>query len=213
MPKSSPPSSIPFLNIRNILALRGDPPAGSKEGWDGDYKYAYRLVEQIKNLNQGKYLPKSDAEGPFVSGMKTDFCIMVAGHPEDPIDVEIEHIKAKIDCGAEAIITQMVFSFEEYKNYVDALRKNGINIPVLPGIRPVMKPSQIDSLEKFFGLKVCDELRKGIDEGGEDFGMAYFIDFIKKLKDYGAPGAHFFIFNGLDIFLKMIEKSDLTVIA
>ncbi len=195
-----------YLDIKNILALRGDPPAGSNEEWEGDYKYAYCLVNQIKNMNNGIYLPRFPGDGEFVSGIKTDFCIIVAGHPENPIKEELKYIKSKIDAGADVIITQMVFSFDEYKKYVESLRKAGINLPVIAGIRPLTSLKQANSVENFFKLKVCDELKKGLEEKGKDFGLEYFTDLIKNLKEYNAPGVHFFVLNDVDLVKELIKR-------
>lgn len=193
-----------YFNIKNVLALRGDPPAGSKEAWDGDYKFAFNLVDQIQRMNNGQYIPRDESEEPFKLGVKTDFCMLVAGHPEDPIDIEISHMKNKIKAGADVIITQMIFSFEEYKNYVDSLRNAGITIPILPGIRPLRNIKQAESMENFFGLKIDNKLKEGLLEGNEKFSINYFSDFIKKLKDFGAPGVHLFILNDIDIVKKII---------
>jgi methylenetetrahydrofolate reductase (NADPH) len=194
------------FNIKNILALRGDPPAGSKEEWNGDYDYAYQLVEQIKWLNKGHYLPRNKDEGDYRQGLETDFCILVAGHPEAPIEKEIEHMKEKVKKGAEVIITQMLFTFDEYKNYVEALRNNGINVPVIPGIRPLKRMEQIESVEKFFKLKVCDELKEGIRKEGDSFGYKYFTKLISDLKAYGAPGVHLFLLNDLEAVKDMFSQ-------
>ncbi len=201
-----------YFDINNILALRGDPPAGAKdEEWDGDYKYAYLLVKQISDLNKGRYLPRRNMDDrEFREGIKADFCIIVAGHPEYPIDEEIEHIKAKIDAGAEVIITQMIFSFSEYKEYVENLRKNGIKLPVIPGVRPLVNFKQAESVEKFFGLKVNDELKRGLKEASDkeayEFGVNYTVDMIKKLKEYKAPGVHLFVLNDVDIVEELIKR-------
>ncbi|MCK5282847.1 MAG: methylenetetrahydrofolate reductase [Nanoarchaeota archaeon] len=195
-----------YFDIRNILALRGDPPAGSSEEWNGDYKYASLLVNQINDLNNGKYLPRIGMDEEFKEGVNTDFCVLVAGHPEDPIEDEIEHMKAKIDAGADVIITQMIFSFDDYKNYVEALRKNGIKLPVIPGIRPLISIKQADSVEKFFKLKVCDELKKGLKEKGREFGLDYFADMVKKLKEYGAPGVHLFVLNDVGLVGELYKR-------
>ncbi len=198
-----------YFDINNILALRGDPPAGAKdEEWDGDYKYAYLLVKQISELNKGRYSPRRNVDtGDFREGIKTDFCIIVAGHPEDSFDEELEHIKAKIDAGAEVIITQMIFSFSEYKEYVENLRKSGIELPVIPGIRPLVNLKQAESIETFFGLKVCDELKEGLKgKEAHEFGINYTADMIKKLKEYGAPGVHLFVLNDVDIVEELIKK-------
>ena len=136
-------------------------------------------------------------------GIKTDFCIIVAGHPEDPVEKEIEHLKAKIEAGAEVIITQMIFSFKEYEVYVKNLKKHGITLPVIPGIRPITSMSQADSIERFFGLKVGDELKQGLggkcEKEAYDFGLNYTAGLIKKLKAFNAPGVHLFVLNDTKI--------------
>ncbi|MFH2027507.1 MAG: methylenetetrahydrofolate reductase [Nanoarchaeota archaeon] len=201
-----------YFGINNILALRGDPPAGAKdEVWDGDYKYAYKLVKQISELNKGHYLPRKNFDkGEFREGVKTDFCILVAGHPEDPIEQEIKHMKAKIEAGAQVIITQMIFSFEEYKGYVEVLRENGIDLPVIPGVRPLTNIKQAQSIEKFFNLPVNEELKKGLedknDHEAEEFGLDYAVDMINKLKVYGAPGVHLFVLNDVELVEKLLER-------
>jgi methylenetetrahydrofolate reductase (NADPH) len=187
-----------MFGLSNVLALRGDKPAGSDEPWSGDYKYAYKLVEQIKNMNAGNYLPRNEKEKPFHKGVKTDFCTLVAGHPEDPIEQEIIHMKKKVEAGAQIILTQMIFSFKEYQSYVEHLRKAGIDLPVIPGIRPLKTTKQIESLERFFGLKVPKKLKDGIKNEGEKYGLKHTVDFINKLKDFKAPGAHFFVLNDIE---------------
>lgn len=200
-----------YLDIHNILALRGDPPAGAKEeAWDGDYIYAYKLVKQISELNNGHYLPRKNIDsGEFREGVKTNFCICVAGHPEDPIEEEIEHIKAKVEAGANVIITQMVWSFEEYDKYVKSLRENGIDLPVIPGVRPLTHIKQANSIEKFFNLPVNEELKAGLkdksDEEAEEFGLQYTADMIKKLKEAKAPGIHLFVLNDVDMVDKLLS--------
>ena len=201
-----------YFGIRNVLALRGDPPAGHKEeDWDGDYKYAYLLVKQIKDMNKGLYLPRVNIDKCSREGSKTDFCIIAAGHPEDPVKEEIEHIKAKVEAGADVIITQMIFSFEDYKKYVESLRKSGIKIPVIPGARPLINYKQAKSVEDFFSLKVAKKLIDGLKEAETDkeaheFGINYCVDMIKKLKQYGAPGVHLFVLNDIEIVDDLLKK-------
>lgn len=202
-----------YFDINNILALRGDPPAGAKdEEWEGEYRYAYLLTKQISELNKGRYLPRKNIDkGEYREGVKTDFCIIVAGHPEDPIKEEVKHIKAKVNSGAEVIITQMIFSFEDYKDYVENLRRNNIKLPVIPGIRPLIGLKQAESVEKFFGSKVNDELKKGLKEASNDkeayeFGINYTSKMIKKLEDYGAPGVHLFVLNDVELVEELIGR-------
>ena len=202
-----------YFEINNILALRGDPPAGAKdEKWDGDYEHAYLLVKQISDLNKGRYIPRRNIDkGEFREGVKTDFCIIVAGHPEDNVEQEIKHIKAKIEAGAEVIITQMIFSFEEYQQYVENLRRKGIKVPVIAGVRPLVNYKQAESVENFFGLKVADELKEGLrnasdDNSAHEFGIGYAAEMIKKIKEYGAPGVHLFALNDVEIVEEILKK-------
>lgn len=202
-----------YFGIRNILALRGDAPAGAKEEiWNGDYQYAYLLVEQIKKMNHGLYLPTPTMKATERKGLPTDFCILVAGHPEDPREKEIEHLKCKIQAGAEAIITQMIFSFEEYKRYVEAIRAAGINLPVLAGIRPLVDYAQARTIEPFFGIKVDERLMKGLKELEGDkekarqFGLNYTAEMIRKLKKYGCPGVHLFVLFDRKILDEILAK-------
>jgi len=199
------------FSIKNVLALRGDPPAGTKEPWNGDYRYAYLLVKQLHDLNKGIYLPTPLKNEPR-KGEKCDFCILVAGHPEDPFEEENIHIKSKVDAGAEVIITQMIFSFEDYKLYVENLRKIGIKLPVLAGIRPIVSYKQAKSVENFFGIKVPRKLKEELEKLQDDpkesreFGISYFSDMIKNLKEYGCPGVHLFILQDFPVVDEIIEK-------
>ncbi len=199
------------FGIRNLLALRGDPPAGTKEPWDGDYKFAYLLAKQLSDMNKGMYLP-TPLKDELRSGEKCDFCILVAGHPEDPFEEEKVHIQAKVDAGAEVIITQMIFSFEEYKEYVENLRNAGIKLPIIAGIRPIVNFKQAKSVENFFGINVPKGLKEELEKLEDDpaksreFGVSYFSDMIKKLKEYGCPGVHLFILQDFPIVDEIIDK-------
>jgi methylenetetrahydrofolate reductase (NADPH) len=200
-----------YFGIVNILALRGDPPAGQKGEWNGDYKYAYLLANQIKDMNSEMYLPRINADEGFRKGLKTNFCVIAAGHPEDPFEEELEHIKAKIDAGAEVIITQMIFSFDEYKEYVENLRKNNIKLPVIPGIRPLTSFKQAQSIENFFKLTPAEPLKEGLknaktDKDAYEFGINYIVDMIRKLMDYGAPGVHLFVLNDVGVVEELKKR-------
>ncbi len=96
-----------YLGIRNVLVIKGDPPATRKEDepWKGEFKESFKLIAQINAMNEGKFLERE--------GEPTEFTIMAAGHPEE----EDNNIQQKKDAGAEAIITQMVFDIETFKKY------------------------------------------------------------------------------------------------
>jgi methylenetetrahydrofolate reductase (NADPH) len=195
-----------LFGVQNILALRGDKPAKSHEHWKGAYKYAYLLIKQIESMNSGKYLPRKNIDTKYHKGIKTDFCVFVAGHPEDPIEEEIWHMKKKVKAGANGIITQMIFSYDKFHDYKQSLRKAGIKIPIIPGIRPIKSLDEILSIEKFFKLKIPLNLKQGIKNYGEKFASDYFVDLIKKIRKDHGTGVHLFMFNDIDSVPKFIHE-------
>lgn len=201
-----------YLGVANLLALRGDAPAGQKDAaWDGDYHYAYLLCQQVSAMNNGRYLPRINVDETARPGFKTGFCLLVAGHPEDPPAAEIEHLRAKIAAGGQVIITQMIFSCEEYATYVANLRSHGIDLPVIAGFRPLVSLAQAESAENFFKLKIPDELKRGLQEAASEeaahaFGVAYAADQLRQLRARGAAGAHLFVLNDVDLVLEMFDR-------
>ena len=154
-----------FLGIENILALRGDPPPGQaryipeKEG----HQNASQLVEQIAQLNRGQYL--DELEDPF----PTNFCIGVAGYPEKHfespnLEKDLYYLKHKVDMGAEYIITQMFFDFRQYKNFVEQARAMGIEVPIIPGLKPLVSKSQVLTIPSSFHVNIPAELVDIIEE-------------------------------------------------
>ena len=201
-----------YLGVKNILALRGDPPIGVKEKeWAGCYRYAWQLVKQIKDMNTGRYIPREGFDkGEFREGIKTDFCIGVASHPEDDIETEIRHLKAKVDAGAEFAVTQMIFDADRYADFVKKANDAGINIPILPGLRPVLSYKQCEFIENIFGVKTGKKFRehmKSLDKDkAKEYGVKYTVELVRKLKKAGAPGVHFFIINNIDLAVNIITQ-------
>lgn len=194
-----------YFGIRNILALRGDPPDGQPQ-WqarEGGYNYAYELIGQIKNLNQGIYLPR--AGGPAAQATeRTDFCIGAAAYPEHPNEEErARFFKLKIDAGAEYGITDMLFDPEIYARFLDLLNQNGIQVPILPGTRILKTQAQAKRLaEKFrvtvpqttFARLAADEAALKQDPSGTlANALEIFEDMVAKLRSYGAPGVHLYV--------------------
>jgi methylenetetrahydrofolate reductase (NADPH) len=128
-----------FLGINDVLALRGDPPKGSRvfiPEPDG-HKNSNELVEQIANMNKGHYID------PELKNMTaTSFCIGVAAYPEKHFEApnmtwDLTNLKRKVDAGASYIVTQMFFDNAKFYAFREALRAMGINVPLIPGIKPV----------------------------------------------------------------------------
>ncbi|MEM9258443.1 MAG: methylenetetrahydrofolate reductase [NAD(P)H] [Bacteroidota bacterium] len=190
-----------FLDVQNVLALRGD--ARKFEGKfipeaEGHH-YAYELVEQIARMNQGKYLDDLTVTD---EGNKTNFCIGVAGYPEKHfeapnMEIDLRYLKAKIDAGADYIVTQMFFDNQKYFDFVDACRAADINVPIVPGLKPLTKLYQLNSIPRLFYIDLPDDLVKAVSEakdaaGRRQAGIEWCIAQSQELKANGVPCLHYY---------------------
>ncbi len=201
-----------YFGIKNILAVLGDPISGEPESpLDPEYHnlYASELVGQINRMNQGQYLPLIGKTKPR-EGIKSDFCIGVAAYPEaEDMEKELMVMSQKVNAGADFAITQMVFDADVYSNYVKMLRDNGIDIPIIPGIRPVTRSEHVRTAEEIFGANVPDSLKQGLEGlspvDARQFCIEFSIDLCKKMKKAGAPGIHLFTLNDVDVVAEIVE--------
>ena len=188
-----------FLNIHNVLALRGD--ARKFEGKfipepDG-HNYAIDLVKQITDMKSGKYL-----DANIVDGEKTDFCIGIAGYPEKHFespnfDLDLSYAKAKVDAGASYIVTQMFFDNKKYFEYVDACRAIGIKVPIVPGLKPITKRYQLNAIPRLFFINMPADLVNAINSAKDsaavkEVGIEWCIQQSKELKAAGVPCLHYY---------------------
>jgi methylenetetrahydrofolate reductase (NADPH) len=192
-----------YFGIRNILALRGDPPDGQPE-WrprEGGYSYAHELIAQIKNLNAGRYLPR--AGGPTVDTQeRTDFCIGAAVYPEHADEANrIEYFRQKVDAGAEYGITDMLFDVDAYARFLDGCAKAGIDrIPVLPGTRLLKTRAGAEKMAQKFKVSIPQATLNALPETSTpekpapiEPGLEVFLRMVERLKRVGAPGVHLFV--------------------
>jgi len=186
-----------FLGIDNILVVRGDPAPEQKnfipepEG----HSNALGLVKQIANLNQGKYLD----EGNMAA---TDFSMGVAGypekHPESPNrDSDFYFLKKKIEAGADFIVTQMFFDNKNFFEFVRQCRDRGINVPIIPGLKPLVTKNHLNYLPKTFGidlpeLMVKEVLKCKTPEAVKQVGIEWAIAQSRELIEFGVPVVHYF---------------------
>ena len=190
---------LDFVGVRNVLALRGD--AIRSEGRfkaeaDG-HAYAIDLVDQIVDLNKGVYL-----DPDLKNTTTTSFCIGVAGYPEKHFeapnpDSDLRWLKQKVDHGAEYIITQMFFDNRRYFDFVDRCRDNGINVPIIPGIKPLTTATQLSVLPQVFHVDLPDELVAAVEaaktkEQVREAGIAWCTRQAEELLDRGVPTLHFY---------------------
>jgi methylenetetrahydrofolate reductase (NADPH) len=190
-----------YFGIRNILALRGDPPDGQST-WqprEGGYNYAHQLIQQIRNLNKGIYLNRPG--GPSQGGAeieKTDFCIGAAAYPEHPNEKErIEYFRLKVENGAEYGMTDMLFDPDAYARFRDLCQKNDVNVPILPGTRFLKTRAQALRMMEKFKVKVPGNILEKLDEkegpGTMEKGLELFLSLAERLRGLGAPGIHLYV--------------------
>ncbi len=188
-----------YFGIRNILALRGDPPDGQPE-WkarEGGYNFAHELIRQIRQLNQGEYLKRTI--GPAAANQEaTDFCIGAAVYPEHPNEEErVRFFREKVNAGAEYGITDMMFDPEAYGRFLDLCGKNGISVPVLPGTRILKSRAQAERMASKFRVSIPKDVMAALpsaeDPDAMKRGVELFMKLTDRLKSYGAPGIHLFV--------------------
>lgn len=188
-----------FLGVDNVLVLRGDAAKNesSFEPEPDGHAYAIDLLKQVVNLNHGIYL-----EEDIKNGGRTNFCIGVAGYPEKHfeapnLDTDLMHLKAKVDAGAEYITTQMFFDNRKYFDFVKSCRSMGIEVPIIPGLKPITNKKQLSILPKVFHVDIPTELSSAImkcktDDEVEIVGTEWLIAQSKELKKTNVPVLHYY---------------------
>ncbi|RMD86329.1 MAG: methylenetetrahydrofolate reductase [NAD(P)H] [Candidatus Dadabacteria bacterium] len=174
--------------IKNVLALRGDPPKGQK-GFVPHPEGFSSALELTQHINQ-----------------RGEFSVAVAGYPEvhpdaDSPQDDIEYLAKKVRAGADLVITQLFFSPEVYFSFVEKARGLGITVPIVPGIMPIRNLKQLDKIVRMCGATIPPDLRKALGELQgrskeiERFGIQYGTQLCQDLLKGGAPGIHFFTLN------------------
>lgn len=198
-----------YFGIRNILALRGDPPMGVAE-WttrEGGYNYAHQLVTHIQKLNSGQFMKRDGFEVSTLE--KTDFCIGVAVYPEHPDAQErVEFSRLKFAAGGEYGITQMIFDPAHYDRFLTEMSRVGVNKPVLPGLRILKSKKQASVMEKRFGCSVPDWYMNALPEENSKDHQALlppFFKLVEEMKKRGAPGVHLFVLGDIELNSLAVE--------
>lgn len=190
---------LQFLGIDNVLALRGDPIKTESTfipERDG-HSYSIDLVKHISRMNNGVYLDDEIQEAA-----PTQFCIGVAGYPEKHFEAlnmktDLAHLKAKVDAGADYVVTQMFFDNQKFLDYVAACRANGINVPIIPGLKPITTLKHISFLPKTFHIDFPEEFADALikcktDEEVKNVGIEWSIKQSKELVKAGVPCIHYY---------------------
>ena len=202
-----------FLGIQNVVALRGDAIPGQRffiPEADG-FSHSSELVAMIRHLNNGQYLDPT-----VKNGLSTDFCVGVAAYPEKHfeaanLDVDIQHLKQKVEAGADYIVTQMFFDNQQYFRFVDRLREAGITVPVIPGLKPISSQRQIDLLPRSFHIDIPQALVNEINKAKTadavyQVGIEWAIEQSRDLLAHGAPAIHYYTMAKPDNVCQIVEK-------
>lgn len=188
-----------FLGVKNVLIVRGDPQPGLKSFIPEPEGNAYSidLVKQVVNLNKGIYLDPN-----IRNSRSTNFCVGVAGYPEKHgespnLESDLHFLKKKVEAGAEYIVTQMFFDNKNYFEFVDRCRLEGIDVPIIPGLKPLSTRNQIVTIPKTFNVDIPAELVKEVirckdNEQVRQLGIDWCIAQSKELKMAGVPVLHYY---------------------
>ena len=188
-----------YLGIENVMALRGDAMSHQKyfEASKGGHQYAKELVAQIQNLNCGKYL-----HDVIEADNCADFCIGVAGYPEKHLEApslqsDLKRLKEKVDAGAGYVVTQMFFDNNKYFQFVDAAKKAGINVPIIPGIKPLAVKRHLQLLPQVFRIDIPEPLINAVEscktnKDVRQVGVEFAIQQSKELLAAGVPVLHYY---------------------
>jgi len=195
---------IRALGVRNVLALRGDPPGGGDfRATPGGFEFAGQLVEFIRE--------------------RTDFSIGVAGFPEGHVackegkQADWRYLKAKIDAGADFVLTQLFFDnadFCEFRDYLS--RQLGVRVPLVPGIVPILSAGQIQKFTTLCGARIPAALASRLEQlsgdeaGTAEFGVDYATRQCEDLIRSGAPGIHFYTLNRAYSTVRILKNLGLT---
>lgn len=203
-----------FLDIQNVVALRGDAIPGEKyftPTSDG-HAHTNTLVSQIVNMNKGIYL-----DNTIKNAVPTNFCIGVAGYPEKHceapnIDIDIENLKRKVDAGADYVITQMFFDNSKFFSFVDKCRAAGITVPIIPGVKPISTHRHIELLPQAFSIDLPQDLMKEIlrckdDSQIYEVGIEWCTAQCKELLAHGAKAIHFYTMGKADNVREIIRRA------
>ncbi|HLP78005.1 MAG TPA: methylenetetrahydrofolate reductase [NAD(P)H] [Candidatus Paceibacterota bacterium] len=190
---------IRALGVKNVLALRGDPPGGGEfKMTPGGFEFASQLVTYIRELD--------------------GFSIGVAGFPEGHVAckegklVDWQHLKTKIAAGADFVLTQLFFDNADFFAFRDHLTKLGVNIPIVPGIVAILSTAQIKRFTAMCGARIPAPLAASLDKIGDDdvaaaeFGIEYATKQCEELLRNGAPGIHFYTLNKSASTLRVMKN-------
>lgn len=205
-----------YLGIDNVLAVRGDQLQYEKNhpvGRQGN-EYALDLVHQISNMNRGKYLED------ILDADESDFCVGVGAYPEKHPDApsmnaDIRYLKKKVEAGAQYIVTQMFFNNQDYYDFVEQCRAEGINVPIIPGLKLVTRKTQLRSLPHAFSVNIPDQLVQDLEQAETaheraEIGINHSIAQCEDLLNNGVDCLHFYVMQDVRLVKQVVRSLDIS---
>ena len=204
---------LQFLDIENLLLLRGDKAADDKHfiPTKGGHAHTTDLIQQVNRFNDGFF---ADGTPIKIPGKKFHYGVACypEKHEEAPnIEQDLMHLKEKQELGAEYAITQLFYDNEKFFAFVEQARKMGITIPIIPGIKPLSKMSQISVIPKTFHCDIPEALAKELiqcktDEEVKQLGIEWSVSQCKELVTHGFKNIHFYTMAAVDSVVSIAEK-------
>lgn len=203
-----------FLGIDDVLALRGDPQKGSRSfiPEKNGHTYTWELVQQITDMNRGKYL-----EDSLINAEPANFCIGVAGYPEKHFEapnqnIDLVNLKRKVEAGASYIVTQMFFDNRVFYKFREDCKNAGIDVPIIPGIKPISALNDIKLLPQTFHIDLPSELFEAVrkckdDNEAREVGIEWTTAQSKDLIQHGVPGIHYYTLGRSDNIARIVKAS------
>jgi methylenetetrahydrofolate reductase (NADPH) len=199
-----------FLGIENVLAIRGDESNYNKIIAQGRTRnlYAKDLVGQLVDLRDARYLDNLANSEPI------NFCVGVGGYPEKHVEApnlktDVQHLKAKVDAGADYIVTQMFFDNQAYADFVKMCREAGITVPIIPGLKLIDSVRQLSSLPKHFHVSIPDPLVDEIlasPKHVKEIGRRWAKGQAEGLMNMGAECLHFYVMSDAASAVSIIQE-------
>ena len=202
-----------FIGVDNVLVLRGDAAKNESvfEPEAGGNRYAIDLLRQVVNLNNGIYL-----EEDIRDGFRTKFSIGVAGYPEKHfeapnMDTDLNYLKAKVEAGADYIVTQMFFDNKKYFDFVKRCREAGIDVPIIPGLKPITNKKQLSVLPRTFYVDIPNDLSAEImrcktDTDVELVGGEWMLQQSRELKKANVPVLHYYTLGKPQVIRNVVKE-------
>jgi methylenetetrahydrofolate reductase (NADPH) len=188
-----------FLGIDNVLVLQGDVRKPDRDfiPEENGHTYASELLGQVVDMNNGMYL-----DHEIENAMSSNFCIGVAGYPEKHVtapnmETDLRYLKNKVEGGADYIVTQMFFDNQKYFDFVRACRATGIDIPIVPGLKPITTKKQVTLLPQLFHIDLPEALSVELEyckdnDVAREIGIDWAIQQSKELIEFGVPTLHYY---------------------